>query len=160
MTGGYGVRMLGILVWTTVPQLVATRCQPAETSSTGCAQEKVGHFLEKLSTAISPQENPDILWKTGCRRARATVEKKWLARMPAAARRAGYPSPVCSTLGEAIDQIAAAIDELARDVREGSGGAQHTARVTDIWLMVAALDPELGRRMRRYTDPADDVAAW
>jgi hypothetical protein len=66
-------------------------------------------------------------------------------------------------LGDAIDQIAAAIDELARDVREGPGSAQHTVRVADIWLMVAALDPELGRRMRRYTAPtdsADDVAAW
>jgi hypothetical protein len=163
MTGGYGVRMLGTVVWTTVPQLVATRRQPAETSSTGCAQEKVGHFLGKLSTAISPQESPDILWKTVATGVRATVEKKWLTRIPAAARRAGYPSPVCSILGDAIDQIAAAIDELARDVQEGSGSAQHTARVADIWLMVAALDPELSRRMRHYTaptDPADDVAAW
>jgi hypothetical protein len=70
---------------------------------------------------------------------------------------------VCSILGDAIDQIAAAIDQLACDVRGGSGSAQHTARVADIWLMLAALDPELGRRMRRYTaptDPADDVAAW
>jgi hypothetical protein len=91
------------------------------------------------------------------------VEKKWLSRIPAAARRAGYPSPVCSILGDAIDQIAAAIDELACDVREGPESGQHMARVADIWLMVAALDPELGRRVRRYTAPtdsADDVAAW
>jgi hypothetical protein len=70
---------------------------------------------------------------------------------------------VCSTLGDAIDQIAAAIDELSCDVRGGSGSEQHTARVAEIWLMVAALDPELDRRMRHYTtptDPADDVAAW
>jgi hypothetical protein len=70
---------------------------------------------------------------------------------------------VCSTTGDEIDQIAAAIDELAREVREGSGSVQGTARVADIWLMVTALDPELGRRMRRYTaptDPADDMDAW
>jgi hypothetical protein len=66
-------------------------------------------------------------------------------------------------LGDAIDQIAAAIDDLARDVREGSGSVQHTARVVDIWLMVTALDPELGRRILRYTAPtdqADDMNAW
>jgi hypothetical protein len=70
---------------------------------------------------------------------------------------------VCSTLGDAIDQIAAAIDELARDVQAGSGSVQHTARVADIWLMVTALDPELGRRMLHYTAPtdqADDLNAW
>jgi hypothetical protein len=70
---------------------------------------------------------------------------------------------VCSILGDAIDQIAAAIDELARDVREGSGSVRDTARVADIWLMVTALDPELGRRMLRYTaptDPVDNTSAW
>jgi len=77
--------------------------------------------------------------------------------MPAGGLEAGYPSPVCSILGDAIDQIATAIDELVRDVREGSGSAEHTARVADIWLMVTALDPELGRRMLRYT--ADDSGA-
>jgi hypothetical protein len=69
-------------------------------------------------------------------------------------------------LGDAIDQIAAAIDDLARDVHGGSGSVQHvqhTARVADIWLMVTALDPELGRRVLRYTAPtgqADDMNAW
>ena len=94
---------------------------------------------------------------------RATVEKKWLPRIPAAVRGAGYPSPVCSILGDAIDQIAAAIDELARDVREGSGSVQHMARVADIWLMVTALDPELGRHVLHYmapADQADDMSAW
>ena len=78
--------------------------------------------------------------------------------MPAGALRVGYPSPVCSTLGEAIDQIATAIDDLARDVREGSGSVQHTARVADIWLMVSAIDPALGRRMLHYTTPTDYTA--
>jgi hypothetical protein len=98
-----------------------------------------------------------------CRRVRNDVEKHRLPRIPAAGRRAGYPSPVCSTTGDAIDQIATAIDQLALDVRQGSGSVQHAARVADIWLMVAALHPELGRRMRRYTaptDPADDMNAW
>ncbi len=91
------------------------------------------------------------------------METKRLPRMPAAVGGAGYPSPVCSTTGDAIGEIAAAIDELARDVREGSRSVQHTARVADIWLMVTALDPELGRRVLRYTAPtdaADGVEAW
>ena len=73
---------------------------------------------------------------------------------------------MCSILGDAIDQIAAAIDDLARDVREGSGSVQHadhTARVADIWLMVTALDPELARLVLRYTAPADQadgMSAW
>ena len=65
-------------------------------------------------------------------------------------------------MGDALDRIAAAIDDLARDVREGSGSVQHTARVADIWRMVSAIDPELGRRVLRYTDPtdtADDMSA-
>jgi hypothetical protein len=88
--------------------------------------------------------------------------KRRLPGMPAGIPRAGYPSPVCSILGDAIDQIAAAIDELARDVREGYGSVEHTARVADIWLMVGALDPDLGRRVLRYTAPtdaADDTSA-
>jgi hypothetical protein len=70
---------------------------------------------------------------------------------------------VCSILGDAIDQIATAIDDLARDVRAHPGSVEHTARVADIWLMVTALDPELGRRVLRYTSPtgqADDMNAW
>ena len=70
---------------------------------------------------------------------------------------------MCSILGDAIDQIAAAIDDLARDVRGHPGSVEHTARVADIWLMVTALDPELGWRVLRYTAPtgqADDMNAW
>ena len=90
-------------------------------------------------------------------------KKKELPRIPAGTRRAGYSSPVCSILGDAIDEIAAAIDDLARAAREGSGSVQHTARVADIWLMITALDPELGRSVLRYTAPtdqADDLSAW
>ncbi len=119
MTGGYRVRMLGIVVWTTAPELVEKRLLPAETSSTGCAQEKVGHFLGKLSTGISPQGSAGILWKT-------------------------VAAEGCSC-GKGV-------------ASENSSGG-----VADIWLMVTALDPELGRRILRYTAPtdqADDLNAW
>jgi hypothetical protein len=69
-----------------------------------------------------------------------------------------YPSPVCSTTGDAIDRIAAAIDQLASDAR-GEGGeprpGELAARVAELWLMVSALDPELARRKEHYTKPAD-----
>ena len=78
--------------------------------------------------------------------------------------RLGYPSPVCSTTGDAIDpidqidQIAAAIDQLANDAQGDGGEAEPgalAARVAELWLMVSALDPELARRKQRYTKPAD-----
>ena len=78
---------------------------------------------------------------------------------------AGYSSPVCSIQGDAIDQIAAAIDQLARDVQTDSGvprTVDYTTRVADIWLMVTALDPDLARLVRRYMapgDPADSADA-
>jgi len=65
---------------------------------------------------------------------------------------------VCSIQGDAIDQIAAAIDQLARDLQADSGvlrTVDYTARVADIWLMVTALDPDLARLVRRYLAPAD-----
>jgi hypothetical protein len=67
--------MLGIVVWITAPKLFETRLLPAETSLTGCAQEKVGHFLGKLSTGISPQEGAGTLWKTVAAEG-AAVEKE------------------------------------------------------------------------------------
>jgi hypothetical protein len=61
-------------------------------------------------------------------------------------------------MGDAIDRIAEAIDQLAIDAR-GQGGevkpAALAARVAELWLMVSALDPELARRRQRYTTPAD-----
>jgi hypothetical protein len=78
---------------------------------------------------------------------------------------AGYSSPVCSIQGDAIDQIAMAIDQLAHDVQADSGvlgTVDYTARVADIWLMVTALDPDLARLVRRYmapTGPADSPNA-
>jgi hypothetical protein len=54
-------------------------------------------------------------------------------------------------MGDAIDRIAEAIDQLASDAQGDNDGADLTARVADIWLMVTALDPELARRQQRYT---------
>jgi hypothetical protein len=63
---------------------------------------------------------------------------------------------VCSNTGDAIQRIAAAIDQLARDAREADGAtgkAELTARVAMLWLMVSDLDPELARRTRGYAAP-------
>jgi hypothetical protein len=71
---------------------------------------------------------------------------------------AGYHSPVCSNTGDAIDRIAAAIDQLASDARDAEAGATEgelTTRVATLWQMVSDLDPELARRAQRYTGPVD-----
>jgi hypothetical protein len=65
---------------------------------------------------------------------------------------------VCSKTGEAIERIAAAIDQLASDARDGqgeTGSDELTARVATLWEMVSELDPELARRARRYAAPPD-----
>ncbi len=65
---------------------------------------------------------------------------------------------MCSTTGDAIDRIAAAIDQLASDARHPGGSpfdGELAARIADLWLMIGDLDPELARRARRYTTPAD-----
>jgi hypothetical protein len=69
----------------------------------------------------------------------------------------GYPSPVCSIDGDAIDRITAAIDQLANDTQEAGSNSELTSRVADLWRMVSELDPELARRTRRYTTPTDDA---
>jgi len=76
--------------------------------------------------------------------------RKEHARRPAA----GYPSTVCSIPGDAIEEIVAAIDQLANDARVKTE-PDLTARVAEIWSMVTALDPELARRQRGYAAPAD-----
>jgi hypothetical protein len=60
---------------------------------------------------------------------------------------------VCSNTGDAIERIAAAIDQLASDARdshEAAASAELATRVASLWLMVSELDPELARRARRY----------
>ena len=78
---------------------------------------------------------------------------------------AGYPSPVRSIPGGAIDRIITAIDQLASDVQADSdrpqhASAQHAERIADIWQMVTSLDPDLARRVSGYTtlaSAADDA---
>jgi hypothetical protein len=77
---------------------------------------------------------------------------------------------VCSILGAAsaggttsgascgVDRIAEAIDLLETDLRAESSAPGMSARVADIWLMVAAVDPELSRLISRYTTPGNPSA--
>lgn len=74
------------------------------------------------------------------------------------ARPLRYPSPVCSITGDEIDRIAEAIDQLATDARgyrRDPESSELAARVAALWLRISALDPELARRQRHYTTPAD-----
>jgi hypothetical protein len=59
-----------------------------------------------------------------------------------------------SGIAEGVAAIAAAIDQLAAEVRAHSGRPEHTKRVAEVWLMVASLDPELARCTERYQTPA------
>ena len=71
-----------------------------------------------------------------------------------ASARLRYPSRVCSSMGDAIDRIAEAIDRLARDAHGDFSEQELAARVADLWLMLSALDPELARRKQGYgTEP-------
>ena len=65
--------------------------------------------------------------------------------------RLGYHSSVCSNTGDAVDRLAAAIDQLANDARGDSNDPELVARVARLWQMVSELDPELARRARGYT---------
>jgi len=58
-------------------------------------------------------------------------------------------------VGDAIDRIAEAIDQLASDAQGETSGQELAARVASVWRMVTALDPELARRTEQYTAPAD-----
>jgi hypothetical protein len=65
---------------------------------------------------------------------------------------------VCSSTGDAIDDVVAAIDQLASDARDAGGtvrGGEAAGRIAALWQMISDLDPELARRARRYTGPAD-----
>lgn len=69
---------------------------------------------------------------------------------------AAYRSSMCSIPGDAatgeasadaLDRLGAAIDELAA---QAVGDADITERLAALWAMLAALDPELARRLARY----------
>lgn len=62
---------------------------------------------------------------------------------------------MCSITGDAIERIAAAIDQVASDAHGVADEVELTARIAEIWLMMGALDPELARRQQGYTAPAD-----
>jgi hypothetical protein len=66
---------------------------------------------------------------------------------------AGYPSPVCSNVGDAVDRVTAAIDQLARDAHGDASEPELAARVAGLWQMISDLDPELARRARGYAEP-------
>jgi hypothetical protein len=58
-------------------------------------------------------------------------------------------------MGEAVDRIAAAIDQLATDVQDKAHEPEMATRVADLWQMVSDLDPELARRKQGYAAPTD-----
>ncbi len=58
-------------------------------------------------------------------------------------------------MGDAVDRLAEAIDQLASDAQGETSGRELAARVADLWMMVSALDPEMARRSQRYMTPAD-----
>lgn len=61
-------------------------------------------------------------------------------------------------MGDAIERIAAAIDQVASEIHGTADELELTMRVAEIWLMMGALDPSLARRQRGYTAPADDTS--
>jgi predicted dinucleotide-binding enzyme len=68
-----------------------------------------------------------------------------------------YHSPVCSNTEDAIDRVAAAIDQLASDAQDAKGSVDEgelTTRIATLWQMVSDLDPELARRAQGYTRQA------
>jgi hypothetical protein len=61
---------------------------------------------------------------------------------------------VCSNVGDAIDRVAAAIDQLASDAHGDASEPELAARVAGLWAMVSDLDPELARRTQGYAEPS------
>jgi hypothetical protein len=66
----------------------------------------------------------------------------------------GYHSPVCSNVGDEIDRVAAAIDQLASDAHGDASAPELAARVAGLWQMISQLDPELARRTQGYAEPS------
>jgi hypothetical protein len=132
--------------------------------------------------ASFPQKNPQAattcLWKKGAgSRPAKAYPQIWNARLispaahwtpPRAAEnagsslvkphaprtRVGYPSPVCSNVGDAIDRVTAAIDQLASDAHGDASESELAGRVAGLWQMVSQLDPELARRAQGYAEPS------
>ena len=64
---------------------------------------------------------------------------------------------MCSNTGDAVERLAAAIDQLARDARGDASDPALAARVAGLWQMVSDLDPELARRTQGYAEPPGDT---
>jgi hypothetical protein len=58
-------------------------------------------------------------------------------------------------VGDAIDRVTAAIDQLASDAHGDASEPELAARVAGLWQMVGQLDPELARRAQGYAEPPD-----
>ena len=58
---------------------------------------------------------------------------------------------MCSNVGDAINRVTAAIDQLASDAHGDASEPELAARVAGLWQMVSDLDPELARRTQGYT---------
>jgi hypothetical protein len=60
---------------------------------------------------------------------------------------------MCSTPGERLAKIGAAIDDLAADAAASApprSAEDMTDRLARLWAMIAELDPELARRLPGY----------
>jgi hypothetical protein len=65
-------------------------------------------------------------------------------------------------MGDAIERVAAAIDQLASDAQAARGKAgsdELIVRVASLWQLIGDLDPELARRAQRYARPAETAPA-
>ena len=58
-------------------------------------------------------------------------------------------------MGDEIDRVTAAIDQLASDAHGDASEPELAARVAGLWQMVSQLDPELARRTQGYAEPSD-----
>ena len=61
---------------------------------------------------------------------------------------------MCSNVGDAIDRVTAAIDQLATDAHGDASETELAARVAGLWQMVSQLDPEMARRTQGYAEPS------
>jgi len=102
------------------------------------------------AVANSRPAHPTVLRAAG--NAGSSLAKPHAPRVPV-----GYHSPVCSNVGDAIDRVTAAIDQLARDANGDASEPELAARVAGLWQMVSDLDPELARRTQGYAEPPGDT---
>ena len=60
-------------------------------------------------------------------------------------------------MGDAVDRVTAAIDQLASDAHGDASEPELAARVAGLWQMVSQLDPELARRTQGYAELSGDA---